>query len=46
LKHDLLKYISEITAEKPRALLYVDDKGFRFENWNDTLNFIKLIGEI
>ena len=45
-KHDLLKYVSDITAEKPRALLYVDDKGFRFENWNDTLNFIKLIGEI
>jgi hypothetical protein len=46
LKHNVLKYISEITAEKPRALLYVDDKGFRFENWQDTMKFIKSISEI
>jgi len=46
LKHDLLKYVSHITAEKPRALLYVDDKGYRFENWKDTIKFIKSISEI
>ena len=46
LKHDILKYVSDITAEKPRAFLYVDDKGFRFENWQDTIKFIKLINEI
>ena len=46
LKHDMLKYVSDITAEKPRALLYVDDKGFRFENWIDTMKFIKSINEI
>jgi len=46
LKHDILKYVSDITAEKPRALLYVDDKGFRFENWQDTMKFIKSINEI
>jgi hypothetical protein len=46
LKHDVLKFVSDVTAEKPRALLYIDDKGFRFENWQDTMNFIKSINEI
>ena len=45
-KHDVLKYVSDITAEKPRALLYIDDKGFRFDNWAKTLKFIKSISEI
>ena len=31
------KYITEITCEKPRAILYLDDKAYRFENWNDTI---------
>jgi len=39
-KHDLLHYISEITCEKPRAVLYIDDKGYRFNNWGSTLNFL------
>jgi hypothetical protein len=36
-KYDISKYITEITAEKPRAILYIDDKAYRFENWNDTI---------
>ena len=39
-KHDLLKLISEVTSEKPRAFLYIDDKGYRFENWDNTLLFL------
>jgi len=39
-KYDILDCISDITSEKPRAILYVDDNAYRFENWNDTLNFI------
>ncbi len=42
-KYSILEYISDITSEKPRAMLYVDDNGYRFENWNDTLNFINKI---
>ena len=42
-KHDLLKYITEVTAEKPRALLYIDDKGYRFQNWKNTLFFLNNI---
>ncbi len=39
-KHNLLPHISDITSEKPRAELYIDDNGYRFENWGDTLTFI------
>ena len=39
-KHNIDQYIKEVTAEKPRACLYIDDKGFRFINWVDTLQFI------
>ena len=40
-RHNILDYIHDITSEKPRAELYVDDNGYRFENWSDTLKFIE-----
>jgi hypothetical protein len=40
-KYNILDHISGITSEKPRAELYIDDNGYRFENWNDTLKFIE-----
>tara|TARA_R110002051_G_scaffold284135_1_gene346170 strand:+ start:3510 stop:3905 length:396 start_codon:yes stop_codon:yes gene_type:complete len=39
--HNVMQYIQEVTAEKPRAQLYIDDKGYHFENWSDTLQHIK-----
>lgn len=36
-KYNLDSYIYEITAEKPRAICYIDDKGIRFTNWEQTL---------
>ena len=39
-KHNIDQYVKEVTAEKPRACLYIDDKGFRFINWVDTLQFV------
>ena len=39
-KYDVLQYVHDITSEKPRAILYIDDNGYRFENWNDTLQFV------
>jgi len=42
-KHGVSECVHEITSEKPRALLYVDDNGYRFENWEDTLAFIQFI---
>jgi hypothetical protein len=40
-KHGIADCIAEVTAEKPRSFLYIDDNGYRFENWTDTLNYIK-----
>jgi len=40
-KYNVAQYVKEITAEKPRAQLYIDDKGYYFENWKDTLQEIK-----
>jgi hypothetical protein len=37
------QYVKEVTAEKPRAILYIDDNGYRFNNWGATLNFIKTL---
>lgn len=33
-------YYKKITSEKPRCFLYIDDKGYRFENWEKCLKFI------
>lgn len=41
IKHNILDYIKNITSEKPRAEIYVDDNGYHFENWNNTLEFIE-----
>tara|TARA_B100000131_G_C17566452_1_gene389010 strand:+ start:65 stop:466 length:402 start_codon:yes stop_codon:yes gene_type:complete len=40
-KHGILEYIDEITCEKPRAQLYIDDKGYHFKDWDSTLSFFK-----
>jgi len=38
-KHGILDCVDEITCEKPRAQLYIDDKGYHFKNWKDTLTY-------
>lgn len=40
-KYNMDKYISEITATKPIALFYIDDKGIKFNTWEQTLNDMK-----
>ena len=40
-KYGIMKYVNEVTSEKPRALLYIDDNGYRFENWQSTLEFME-----
>jgi len=42
-KYGIDDCVVEVTAEKPRSCLYIDDKGYRFENWADTLQFIERI---
>lgn len=40
-EHDLGRYVSKVTAEKPRAVCYIDDKGIRFENWDQCLQQLR-----
>tara|TARA_A100001515_G_scaffold16673_1_gene12134 strand:+ start:3080 stop:3475 length:396 start_codon:yes stop_codon:yes gene_type:complete len=42
-KHAVLQYIDEVVWGKPHALIYIDDKGYRFKNWNDTIKFMENI---
>ena len=37
-KHGLGQYVKEITSEKPRALVYIDDKAIRFTDWNSAMD--------
>jgi hypothetical protein len=39
-KNGLSHLISEVTAEKPRAFAYIDDKAIRFSNWQATIDFL------
>ena len=32
-----------ITNVKPKASVYIDNNGYRFQNWEDTLNFISTL---
>jgi hypothetical protein len=41
--HGVLEYVHDITSEKPRAMLYIDDNAYRFENWSDTLEFVNTL---
>ena len=40
VKHGVMKYVKQITSEKPRSFIYIDDKGYKFENWKDTLEYV------
>tara|TARA_A100001201_G_scaffold59174_2_gene56669 strand:- start:7383 stop:8345 length:963 start_codon:yes stop_codon:yes gene_type:complete len=36
-KYDMDKFVTKVTAEKPRAVAYIDDKGITFRDWKQTL---------
>ena len=40
-KYKIDAYFSEITAEKPRCLFYIDDKAIRFIDWKKTFGYIE-----
>ena len=42
-KHKMAQYVSKVTAEKPRARFYVDDKAIRFTDWESTFKTIDVI---
>lgn len=37
-KYNISKFISDITAEKPRCICYIDDKAIQFKNWSQALS--------
>ena len=39
--HNLAQYVSKVTAEKPRARCYIDDKGLRFTDWENMLKALE-----
>lgn len=39
-KYNMSQFVKEVTAEKPRAVAYIDDKAHRFTNWNTALKFV------
>lgn len=44
-KYGVKHLVSDVVSEKPRAFLFIDDKGYRFENWEDTIKFIQKLKE-
>lgn len=36
--YEIDTFIADVTAEKPRAVCYIDDKAIQFINWNQALN--------
>lgn len=40
-KHGAKGLVSDVVSEKPRAACFIDDKGYRFESWIDTIDFIE-----
>ena len=42
-KYNVMQYVQNITSEKPRAKIYIDDNGYRFSSWGKTLNDLKEI---
>lgn len=45
-KHDMARFVSKVTSEKPRARVYIDDKGVRFTSWPDALDSMESLGVI
>lgn len=39
--HGVKDLITDVVSEKPRATCFIDDKGYRFENWKDTISFVE-----
>jgi len=42
-KHNMAQFVSKVTAEKPRARFYIDDKAIRFTDWESAFNMIEEI---
>tara|TARA_B100001123_G_scaffold74689_3_gene84243 strand:+ start:47666 stop:48643 length:978 start_codon:yes stop_codon:yes gene_type:complete len=43
-KNNLSQFVSKVTAEKPRAVCYIDDKAVRFIDWESCMKELEEIG--
>jgi len=44
-KHDMDGFVKDVTAEKPRAVFYIDDKAVRFNgDWPETFQNLQKFG--
>jgi len=41
--NNLSQFVSKVTAEKPRAVAYIDDKSIKFNSWTDCLERVDLL---
>ena len=39
-KNGIKQYVNDIVWGKPNAKVYIDDKGYRFENWKNTIEYV------
>ena len=44
--NDLDGFVKEVTAEKPRAVCYIDDKAIRFTSWDLAIKDLSKLGLI
>ena len=44
-KYNIKDNIKDVTYIKPNAIAYIDDKGIKFNNWDDCIKIIKEINE-
>lgn len=42
-QHKISNFIDDVIWGKPNAAIYIDDKGYRFQNWHQTLNDLNII---
>jgi hypothetical protein len=39
-KYGMKKFVKEVTAEKPRAIFYIDDRAVKFDSWSQTMDLL------
>jgi|TARA_Y100000389_G_C17428804_1_gene501257 hypothetical protein len=44
-KYNIKDNVKDVTYIKPNALVYIDDKGMKFNNWDECINNIKTLNE-
>ncbi len=45
-KYGFAKYVADVTAEKPRAICYIDDRAVKFDSWSQTMDLLRNKGVV